>query len=232
VHSHPTTRRALEEALAYIHIAEAATYRNRAKAMLKAQFPKVIAAVAKLSRSRFSVTARLNFRARISGMLRRSAHKIAQLGWEAGGGSGKIPATMVRQYTQRQQQHLIGWHKQIRATRGIPGGAGRAKMYVNSLMGLYNESWALAQELLGMPKLPAVPRDGSTLCIVGCECHWSKLKKVNPVTYVAYWKLGMAEHCPTCMCRAKHWNPLTFTNVGGQWVQRISGGSPTCVLVA
>lgn len=55
--------------------------------------------------------------------------------------------------------------------------------------------------------LPWIPRDGSTECLIGCQCRWelkvSKYKN-NTKTVVAIWKLCDAEHCLDCVNREDH----------------------------
>jgi hypothetical protein len=53
-------------------------------------------------------------------------------------------------------------------------------------------------------KLPWIPGDGSTECLVGCRCRWEleivdRKKNFNIVE--ATWKLGEAEHCQDCIDR-------------------------------
>jgi hypothetical protein len=77
----------------------------------------------------------------------------------------------------------------------------RLKMYINSA----NEAlWKGYTNQ--MPSLPAYPGDGSTVCLVNCQCQWD-IQQVEG-GFNCYWRLGAAEHCPDCMARASDWNPL------------------------
>jgi hypothetical protein len=51
------------------------------------------------------------------------------------------------------------------------------------------------------PNLPAWPADGSTECLAFCRCSWQESDGQF------YWRLGAAEHCPTCNSRASSWAP-------------------------
>lgn len=54
-------------------------------------------------------------------------------------------------------------------------------------------------------RLPAYPADGSAPCLVNDKCHWELVDKPDEVW--AYWRLGVAEHCDTCVDRARRWAP-------------------------
>jgi len=227
----------LYKLLETIQIMEAATFRAQAMAIVAQATQYIQQAVAVLQNSRFSPSARLNFRARISGALRRNASTILDLGWQAGGGDpGKAPPELLSEYMDNQQAHLSAWFLQIKSTQKIPGGELRAQMYAESLMGLYRQGWEAAQRAsTGVPALPAEPRDGSTLCLMFCLCHW-EIRKISPDEYHAFWRKTDAENCLTCLCRAEFWNPLKITRVSpttpgaeSGWLMTPSG-TPTCAL--
>ena len=214
-----------------IELLEAATYRSQAMAVIADGKNYVTAAAAKLQKSRFSPSARLEFRSRVSGTIRRGAHLIADLAFQAGGGEqGKYPRDRVTEYINAQQRFLSDWYVQIHDEQRLVGGVNRAQMYADSLMGLYNEIWNSGkQESSGMPPLPAVPRDGTTQCLVNCRCHW-EVQRGDDGEWLAYWRLSPVEHCDTCKCRAKHWSPLTLRAVGSNWVAEESRRPVTCDL--
>lgn len=214
----------LRELLQQIRALEAGTFRAQAMALVAQGVRYVTDAAELLANSKFSPTARLNFRARVSGMLRRAAHQISELGWQAGGGkAGKAPEGIVQEYMNTQQEHLSRWFGQIKRAGAIPGGDLRARMYAESLMGLYRQAWEAAQrEQTGLPKLPAEPRDGSTDCLMFCLCHW-EIKKVSGTEYNCFWRLTPAEHCDNCLCRAVRWNPLKIRQSSGVWIFEESG---------
>lgn len=61
-------------------------------------------------------------------------------------------------------------------------------------------------EMLGMPRLPAYPGDGQTICRSNCQCHWDTEETENE--WLATWTLGAAEHCLDCLGNADKWAPL------------------------
>jgi hypothetical protein len=216
---HKFDREVLEDILETIRVMEAATYRSQAMALVKQALQIAANAVAVLERSKYSQSSRLQFRGKISGMLRRFASEVLDLGWQSGGGqAGKAPVILRQQYMQKQQAFLSQWHLQIAAEKDVVGGVGRAQQYANSLMELYRLGWERAQtETTGLPGLPAEPRDGTTECRMNCMCRWEIQKKSN-VEYWAFWRISPVENCDTCLCRAARWNPLKITrNTGGRW---------------
>ncbi len=78
----------------------------------------------------------------------------------------------------------------------------RAKMYAKSIVSPY---WRGKTKIL---PLPAMPAEG-TQCKTNCKCKWD-IVVVNEKAgdYDAYWRLGDADHCQTCIQRAQDWNPL------------------------
>lgn len=60
----------------------------------------------------------------------------------------------------------------------------------------------------GLPgdALPAQPGDATTECWTMCKCRWA-IRKRNTV-HICTWKLGRAEHCKTCLLRARSWKNL------------------------
>lgn len=84
----------------------------------------------------------------------------------------------------------------------------RLKMYINSASEAFWRGFTSDIPL----DLPAYPGDGSTACLVNCQCQWH----IVPVSggYDAYWRLGVAEHCPDCVERARIWNPYRIRVTG------------------
>ena len=84
----------------------------------------------------------------------------------------------------------------------------RLRMYINSASEAYWRGFTSDIPL----DLPAYPGDGSTACLVNCQCQWH----IVPVYggYNAYWRLGVAEHCPDCVERAGIWNPYKIRITG------------------
>lgn len=219
---------ALQEALALVLLLEARTYRHQAKAIIDAALQDASVAAEQLTASRYSMSSRLTFRARISGMLRRSAPALAQLGWWAGGGTGKPPPEIARNFIDEQQQFLSRWFLQIKAAGDLVGGAARARMYAQALEQVYQKAYMAAKSAkVGLPPLPAYPCDGSTRCRTNCNCYWEgplEREDDNGRYYALYWRLRPGENCPDCLERAtKKWNPLKIVNLNGVWVFEESG---------
>ncbi len=213
----------LQEALTLVLLLEARTYRHQAKAIIAQAMQDVTAAADALEASRFSMSARLTFRSRVSGMLRRGAPAMAQLGWWAGGGSGKPPPEIARTFIDEQQQFLSRWFLQIKAAGALVGGAVRARMYAQALEQVYQKAYMAAKSKeVGLPPLPAYPRDGSTRCKMNCNCYWEgpiEREDENGRYYTLYWRLRPGENCEDCVERAtRKWNPLKIVNLNGVWV--------------
>jgi hypothetical protein len=64
-----------------------------------------------------------------------------------------------------------------------------------------------AGSAMGMPRLPAYPGDGTSICRVNCLCHW-RIEYLGGADWNAYWRKAPAESCKTCLNRAIVWNPL------------------------
>lgn len=84
----------------------------------------------------------------------------------------------------------------------------RLKMYINSASEAFWRGFTR-----GIPiDLPAYPGDGSTRCLVNCQCQWDIQQIENG--YNCYWLLGEAEHCEDCVERAGKWNPYKIRITG------------------
>ena len=84
----------------------------------------------------------------------------------------------------------------------------RLKMYINSASEAFWRGFASDIPI----DLPAYPGDGSSRCLVNCQCTWD----IQPVEngYNCYWRLGAAEHCEDCLQRASEWNPYKIRITG------------------
>lgn len=63
----------------------------------------------------------------------------------------------------------------------------------------------------GIP-LPAIPGDGTTQCGQSDKCTWEIVKLPGDRNYNATWTLHPAEHCQTCVERARLWRNLEIRN--------------------
>lgn len=83
----------------------------------------------------------------------------------------------------------------------------RARLYAAAMRASYSRGKTAGY------RLPAYPGDGSTECLVNCKCEWRIVTRDREGDNAdAYWRLGQAEHCPTCERRARQWNPLRIRN--------------------
>lgn len=82
----------------------------------------------------------------------------------------------------------------------------RGTQYITNALAGYHIGY---QNRFGL-RLPYYPKDGTTICNIGCKCHW----RIEQVTngFDCFWILGQAEHCTTCRTRAAAYNPLTYRN--------------------
>jgi len=106
----------------------------------------------------------------------------------------------------------------------------RAEMYLESGFGSLSES---AAKVVGMPRLPAYPRDGTTRCLVRCHCHWY-INQVGDADWDAYWIDPLLKeiepflrekhkgHCEHCIRRSIAWSPLRIR--GGVLQNHIRAG--------
>jgi len=124
----------------------------------------------------------------------------------ARGGRGNMTQAdwgRIGQMVKGQYQFLGKFEQDIKAGKLSPGQiTTRANMYVESGTQAFEQGKAVA---LGLPRLPAYPGDGSTLCKANCRCHWEI--EAAETEWLATWTLGIAEHCDTCVQRAQDWAP-------------------------
>lgn len=122
----------------------------------------------------------------------------------------------IARYLSGQVDYLNRFADEIDAGGWQPGFESRAQMYGSSLRALYERG-----ATFGLP-LPAYPGDGSSECLTNCRCRWRVvwIDREN-LDADCYWKMGQAEHCPTCEARADQWAPLRVR--GGQARTRGAG---------
>jgi hypothetical protein len=111
-------------------------------------------------------------------------------------------AAVVKQ-VQAQIGFLDGFAAEIQdAPQFEQGWKARAEMYAKSIAAPY---WSGRTKML---PLPALPGDGTTQCKTNCGCSWDVQELEGDGNYDAYWRLGKAENCQTCLQRAADWSPL------------------------
>lgn len=82
----------------------------------------------------------------------------------------------------------------------------RAASYATSIVNPFysGETW-------GIP-LPAIPGDMTSQCGQADKCSWHIVKLEGEGNWDATWRLHPAEHCQTCIERARLWRPLQIRN--------------------
>lgn len=129
----------------------------------------------------------------------------------AGQGSGFLdPADIanIAFYVGNQAKFLDNFRFEVQsAPQFRPGWKERALQYANGIAAPY---WRGATKVL---PLPAMPGDGSTQCLSNCKCLW-EVETLDEAAgdYDAFWTLGVADHCQTCIERAALWKPLRIRN--------------------
>jgi hypothetical protein len=82
------------------------------------------------------------------------------------------------------------------------GWRARAQMYGDAIGASYEAGRTR------MLPLPALPRDGTTLCLTNCGCTWDIRQLEGDGNYDCYWRRGKADTCNTCLARERLWAPL------------------------
>jgi hypothetical protein len=82
----------------------------------------------------------------------------------------------------------------------------RAAMYAQSVGAPY---WAARTKLL---PLPALPKDGTTICRTNCGCSWEIVELAGDGNYDCFWRRAKNDSCGTCLAREAAWSPLQIRN--------------------
>lgn len=105
---------------------------------------------------------------------------------------------------QEQYRYLQGFASDLSEGKlGLSQAMYRARMYIDSSTQAYERARAAG---FGVD-LPQYPGDGSTQCLTNCKCQWDIKFDEDTSSYICYWKLGYAEHCPDCLDAAQIYNP-------------------------
>lgn len=116
----------------------------------------------------------------------------------------------VDQALRVQVGYLDAWIAQMEAAPALPSEAyiaNRAKQYGGSGTPLA-EQMTDTRAFQEFPELPFYPAQ-KTLCRNNCKCHWEwRILDRERGDADAYWRLGTAEHCETCLKRAQACSPL------------------------
>jgi len=84
----------------------------------------------------------------------------------------------------------------------------RSRMYGQSSSATFEVG---SQVAIGIPILPVQP-GVRTDCLTNCKCRWDKRKLEGVGNWDCFWRLTPAEHCDTCIARARAFNPLRIRN--------------------
>lgn len=124
--------------------------------------------------------------------------------WMLGRGSTELTTEEIETVTQAatSQASFIRNTGALLAGLSVQEVARRAAMYANSARQMYERGRAEQRYNI---RLPAYPGDGSTECRSNCKCRWEIVEGSRNV--LAYWRLGAADHCRTCVDRSGRWNP-------------------------
>ena len=132
------------------------------------------------------------------------------------GRSGRWDTLTEQDYTaignkvSRQQEYLRRWRNELaeqQATGDVEASTviRRAKLYGQASSTSFEKGHG-AENGLPPDVLPAYPGDGTTQCLTGCKCRWVlRIISRDRGDLDAGWRLGPAEHCETCLKRARSW---------------------------
>lgn len=134
--------------------------------------------------------------------LHTSVAAIGKGGWDqmTWADWGRLGPVMKEQY-----RYLHGFAEHVAQNResiSLSAIQARAHMYGNA--GSFSSVMVQAGDVLAK-KLPWLPKDGSTECLVNCRCYWSLsvIDEDKEWKYVqAVWNLRPAEHCTDCIERS------------------------------
>lgn len=111
---------------------------------------------------------------------------------------------LIGQIVGEQVEYLNGFLDQVEADGwNDRRDRQRAALYAGSLKHAYSRGQTFG---LAMPFYPTVGSE----CMVNCRCSWQiDWEDLEELNATAYWRMGQAEHCPTCTSRAMD-NPYVF----------------------
>lgn len=116
----------------------------------------------------------------------------------------------LQERLRRELDFLDGFRRDIEAGKLTPAQIkARARLYLDTAQISLQERMIAAA---GLPAMPAMPRDWTTICRSGCMCTWRFERLGGDGNWNARWLLRPAEHCDTCLNRAALWNPIEIRN--------------------
>lgn len=121
----------------------------------------------------------------------------------AGGVSAKAASAILTKQLATQLHFLSGFRLVVEgADQFQPGWNARAAMYAESVGAPY---WTGKTKML---PLPALPKDGSTICLTNCGCAWRIVQLEGNENYDCFWDRAKDDSCATCRARERLWRPL------------------------
>ena len=115
---------------------------------------------------------------------------------------------------RKQKHYLNGLVRDVARTNLTEGQIrARVRMYIRASGEAYERGNAVSY---GNPKLPAHPRDGTSICNTNCKCHWriERIYLAGTETFHGwrcFWEISAVESCVTCLGRHGQWYPLVIT---------------------
>jgi hypothetical protein len=136
----------------------------------------------------------------------RQIKRYTMAAYMSGTGSDTITSEarkLINGAIRVQLDFLSAFRDDIRASADWqPGWKARAQMYAESIK---NPWWS--GKTYGLP-LPAMPGDGTTICLTRCGCAWEVQQLDGDGNYDAYWRRAKSDSCQTCVEREQQWSPL------------------------
>lgn len=121
----------------------------------------------------------------------------------AGGVHPRVAAPTLTRQLATQLHFLAGFRAVVQSNAEYQAGwNARAAMYAESVGAPY---WTGKTKML---PLPAMPKDGSTICLTNCGCAWRIVKLKGNENYDCFWDRAKDDSCSTCLARERLWAPL------------------------
>jgi hypothetical protein len=121
------------------------------------------------------------------------------------GGAAPTPAAdkLIAGAIKAQLEYLSAFRDEIKAAdEWKPAWGPRAQMYGQSIKAAYWNG-----RTRGYP-LPAMPGDGTTICLTNCGCAWDIDELEGDGNADAYWRRAKDDSCQSCLEREAQWSPL------------------------
>lgn len=130
------------------------------------------------------------------------------------------------QLSRRQYQYLNSYAADI-ASAGLTRdrALSRSELYIASARQAYQRGKLATYD--DLPRLPRVPGDGGTACLVNCRCE-IELNQTDAGDYEVYWlDLSDDRECRDCRQLATDWSPLELKRQSAQATTSAQEEAPT-----